>query len=193
MNKLTLSIIISFLLILVMANNIPHGAELYAQISDRSNATIEPIYQGYFVMILFDVGVLVMLFCDDMAISIIIAFFLFIVNILFWNVPWEIRYWHLISFQAKVLCVWKGILSGMFSFLLHRLSDTLRKFIRSILVAKRMKARSISLRAKAISLQPTIVIHPTEMNDYKCEKCERSFAHKNGLNAHKCKQDAAKL
>jgi hypothetical protein len=176
MNKLTLSIIISFLLILIMANNIPHGAELYAAISDRSNATIEPIYQGYFVMILFDAGVLVMIFCGDYIVSILLAIFLFIVNIIFWKVPWEIRYWHLISFEAQVYCVWKAILSFMFSFLMHKLSDTLRNFIRFIQLQKR------------ISKKMLLPIKPK--NEFECEHCQKYFASKNGLIAHqrKCKK-----
>lgn len=173
-------ITLSFLLILIMANNIPHGASLYEQIATTQYDYISSYQHGFAVMILFDVCVIVMIFCSDKSVSIALAVLLFFANCFYWNVPESFANANYNSVTDWKLLSWKVLLSGFFSFLLHRISELLQNFI----FKKAVKQNAITIQEKAIAIskaQP-----PPEENAelQKCPKCDFTYTKKQQLSAH---------
>lgn len=154
-----------FMIIMIMWNNLEHVADVYAKITLYLYPEERHDYirlQAYFVAIVFDFTVIAFIYHGQWKESLVFAFILFIVNIIFWDVYTEMHTTYPYQYRQASLVFAKVLYSAVFSFLIHR-SSTLYFELKNGFSKMKQAAELISNNKAALELAKATIEQKEEL------------------------------
>lgn len=134
---------IMFLMLCGMVNNFWHNAMLYNSIQVGE-------YQGFFVVLIFDLGLIALMRNGRAESAQALAWILGLINLLYWNFIEDVYQWEAVldSAEKLKLVMAKVIYTLVFTFFLHKFSKLYVQKSNDIPNLEHIKAAMVQLRAE---------------------------------------------